>query len=120
VQADGLVLSVPEYAFGIPGAFKNAFDWIVPSFALAGKPVAVLNVSPPRRGLHVQACLRLVLTALAADIIEHSALSVPVMSRQLGADSEVADAAVLERLRRVVRLVAERSQHGREPATRMH
>jgi len=32
--AAGVLLAVPEYAFGIPGAFKNALDWTVGSGSL--------------------------------------------------------------------------------------
>lgn len=28
-QADGLLVSCPEYARGIPGSFKNMLDWLV-------------------------------------------------------------------------------------------
>jgi NAD(P)H-dependent FMN reductase len=31
---------------GLPGAFKNALDWLVSSGELAHKPVLVLNASP--------------------------------------------------------------------------
>lgn len=27
--ADGLIISCPEYAHGIPGSFKNMLDWLV-------------------------------------------------------------------------------------------
>jgi NAD(P)H-dependent FMN reductase len=30
-EASGVLLAVPEYTFGIPGAFKNALDWLVGS-----------------------------------------------------------------------------------------
>src|SRR5260370_22765829 len=43
--ADGFIVSVPEYAHGLPGAFKNALDWVVSSGELAHKPVLVLNAS---------------------------------------------------------------------------
>lgn len=49
--ADGLVLATPEYNNGIPGAFKNAFDWLsrpqgdIPR-VFGGKPVAVIGASP--------------------------------------------------------------------------
>jgi chromate reductase len=43
--ADAVLLAVPEYAFGIPGAFKNALDWTVGSGALHRKPVALLGVA---------------------------------------------------------------------------
>jgi NAD(P)H-dependent FMN reductase len=50
-NADGLLLATPEYNNSIPGAFKNAIDWLSriddeakPVFA--GKPVAVMGASP--------------------------------------------------------------------------
>ena len=66
-----MLLAVPEYAFGIPGAFKNALDWTVGSGSLYRKPVAVLSVAPPGRGVHVREALRLVLKALDADVAHH-------------------------------------------------
>src|SRR4029453_12213491 len=44
--ADGGVISSPEDAHGVPGAPKNALDWIVSSGELGGKPVALLFASP--------------------------------------------------------------------------
>ena len=49
----GVLLAVPEYAFGIPGAFKNALDWTVGSGSLYRKPVTVVDVAPPGRGADV-------------------------------------------------------------------
>ena len=54
--ATGVLLAVPEYAFGIPGAFKNALDWTVGSTCLNRKPVTVLNVAPLGRGEAVRYC----------------------------------------------------------------
>jgi NAD(P)H-dependent FMN reductase len=47
--ADGLVISSPEYAHGVPGSLKNALDWLVASFEFPGKPVMLINASPPGR-----------------------------------------------------------------------
>ena len=66
--AAGVLLAVPEYAFGIPGAFKNALDWTVGIGSLYRKPMGVLNVAPPGRGAQVREALGLVLTALDADV----------------------------------------------------
>ena len=35
-QADGLVISCPEYVHALPGAFKNAVDWLVSRQELVG------------------------------------------------------------------------------------
>ena len=54
-----MLLAVPEYAFGIPGSFKNALDWTVGGGSLYRKPVAVLSVAPPGRGEQVRQALEL-------------------------------------------------------------
>src|SRR5437660_3669370 len=45
-DADGILISSPEYAHGVPGSLKNMLDWLVSDGALAGKPVALINASP--------------------------------------------------------------------------
>jgi chromate reductase, NAD(P)H dehydrogenase (quinone) len=59
--ADGVIIVTPEYNFGIPGALKNALDWVsrVPNQPFAGKPVALQSASPgPLGGGRVQYDLR--------------------------------------------------------------
>ena len=105
-QAAGVLLAVPEYAFGIPGAFKNALDWTVGSGSLYRKPLAVIDVAPPGRGLHVQAALARVLTALDADVV---AYSMPVASRDVDPDGELRKPDALDSLRVVARELAARA-----------
>src|SRR5215211_3337248 len=50
-KANGLLLVTPEYNNSIPGAFKNAIDWLTRPPAdirkvFGGKPVAVIGASP--------------------------------------------------------------------------
>jgi len=45
-DADGILISSPEYAHGVPGSLKNMLDWLVSDGALVDKPVAVINASP--------------------------------------------------------------------------
>src|SRR5436305_8550162 len=45
-NADGILISSPEYAHGVPGSLKNALDWLVSDGALVGKAVALINASP--------------------------------------------------------------------------
>jgi chromate reductase, NAD(P)H dehydrogenase (quinone) len=40
-EADGVLIATPEYAHSLPGALKNALDWLVGSGELDGEPVAV-------------------------------------------------------------------------------
>src|SRR5437762_13789313 len=50
-EADGLLLSTPEYNNSIPGVLKNAVDWLSRPVSdiktvFGGKPVAVMGASP--------------------------------------------------------------------------
>ncbi|WP_374309941.1 NADPH-dependent FMN reductase [Dongia sp.] len=75
-QADALLIACPEYARGIPGAFKNALDWLVGSPTFSGKPIALFNAS--QRATEAQAALRLVLQTMALVIVEPASITVPL------------------------------------------
>lgn len=78
--ADGLLVSSPEYARGIPGSLKNAFDWLVSDQDFAGKPTAFFHAS--ERAVASQAALRLVLETMAARIVDTATITVPLLGRQ--------------------------------------
>ena len=73
-DADALFFVTPEYNSSIPGALKNALDWISRPFAtnpLRYKPVAVIGVSAGMFGaVWAQAELRKVLGAIGARVTE--------------------------------------------------
>lgn len=59
--ADALVVVTPEYNYSIPGALKNAIDWLsrLPNQPFAGKPVAIQTASQgPLGGIRCQYHLR--------------------------------------------------------------
>ena len=64
---DGVLISSPEYARGVPGTLKNALDWLVGSFEFPDKFVALINVSP--RATHAQASLTTTLETMSARIV---------------------------------------------------
>jgi chromate reductase len=45
-HADAVLISTPEYAGGMPGALKNALDWLVGSGELYGKRVVIMSAAP--------------------------------------------------------------------------
>jgi NAD(P)H-dependent FMN reductase len=110
-EAEAILVAVPEYAFGIPGAFKNALDWTVGSGSLYRKPVAILSVAPAGRGTRVVEALASVFAALDADAARYA---VPVQPADRGADGEIGDPRIVEALHA---LVAELSARARSTQT---
>ena len=45
-KANGIIISSPEYAHGVPGSLKNALDWLVSSIEFPNKPVLLINTNP--------------------------------------------------------------------------
>jgi chromate reductase, NAD(P)H dehydrogenase (quinone) len=91
-EAHGVIICTPEYAYGIPGALKNALDWIVSSGDLVDKPVVTISASPsPMGGEKAHASLRLTLTALSANLIEGGSLTIPAMRRKMDEFGNVTD-----------------------------
>ncbi|TPN47950.1 MULTISPECIES: NADPH-dependent FMN reductase [unclassified Mesorhizobium] len=54
-RADGVIISCPEYAHGVPGGLKNALDWLVSRDAAVAKPAMLMHASP--RSLCARAAL---------------------------------------------------------------
>ena len=97
--SDGLVFSTPEYAGGLPGAFKNLLDWTVGDDrpgSMYEKPVAWVNVAA-RGAPNAHESLRKVLGYVQATIVEPACLAVPVTSAMVNEEGLVADAAVVRR-----------------------
>ena len=82
-DADGLILSSPEYAAGIPGALKNSLDWLVGDPQFYRKPTAVFSASD--RSLGAQEALRLVLSTMSAEVVEPACITIPLLGRQVSA-----------------------------------
>jgi chromate reductase len=52
-DADAILIATPEYNYGVPGALKNAIDWLSRpprQSALNGKPVAIMGASAGMTG----------------------------------------------------------------------
>ena len=94
--SDALILAVPEYAHGIPGALKNALDWLVASETFAGKPTVLINTSP--RAFHAQASLREILSTMAAQLIPEAFASISLTGKMATAQDILADPVCARRL----------------------
>jgi chromate reductase len=94
--SDALVIAAPEYAHGIPGALKNALDWLVASETFAGKPTALINTSP--RAFHAQASLREILSTMAARLIPEAFVAISLTGKAVTAEDVLAEPICARRL----------------------
>jgi len=96
-DADGILISSPEYAHGVPGVLKNALDWLVSSTIFPGKPVALLGASAI--SVFAPEQLRETLTTMNARFVYEASIAVPVSGAAASAASIVADPELAQLLR---------------------
>lgn len=111
---DGLLICSPEYAHGVPGALKNALDWLVASLEFAETPVALINVSP--HSVHAPAQLREILTTMSARLIEPASITLDLSGpgRSLDAAGIAADPTLSAQLRAALEHFAHAIRAGAE------
>jgi len=92
--ADVVLFSTPEYNHSVPGALKNALDWLSRPLAespLRGKPVAVVGASTGLFGAAwAQAELRKVVAAIGARLVDRE-LPVGLAGDAFGPDGRLTD-----------------------------
>jgi NAD(P)H-dependent FMN reductase len=94
-SSDGLILATPEYAHGMPGALKNALDWLVSATEPIGLPVLLVSASPGGAA-HAHAQFSEVLRTMNLRLVDGGA---HVFSRaRLDPHGEVVDPALLAAL----------------------
>ncbi len=98
-EADAVIFSTPEYAFGVPGVLKNALDWLVFTGELNEKPVAAISASPLYfGGDKALASLLLTLTALGTNMGTNTSLSIANVKNKINEAGAVTDTETLQSL----------------------
>lgn len=109
--ADGLIISSPEYAHGMPGVLKNALDWLVGGFDFINKPVALFNASP--RATYALASLTEVLTIMSGRIVAEASITLPLRELHLDETGIVAHEEIASTIRAVIIAFARAIAHER-------
>jgi chromate reductase, NAD(P)H dehydrogenase (quinone) len=99
-EADGVFICSPEYAFGIPGALKNAIDWTVGSGELVNKPLALITAAS--KGDSAHAAWLKIFSAVSANIPEGGALLIPFIKAKLNEKGEIAEAVTRDAIQSVL------------------
>jgi chromate reductase, NAD(P)H dehydrogenase (quinone) len=103
-ESDGLLISSPEYAHGVPGVLKNALDWLVGGQEFINKPVALLNASP--RATYAQASLTETITVMTGRIVAEASITLPLLGTKLDEAGIVAHPEMSSALREAIEAFA--------------
>ncbi|WP_296744968.1 NADPH-dependent FMN reductase [Mesorhizobium sp.] len=79
-RADGIIVSCPEYAHGVPGGMKNALDWLVSRDAAVGKPAMLVHASP--RSLYARAALAEIMRTMSFAMYEDRVVEIALLGRK--------------------------------------
>jgi chromate reductase, NAD(P)H dehydrogenase (quinone) len=101
---DAVLIASPEYAHGVPGALKNALDWIVGSGELVDKPIAVINTSA--RATHAWSSLVETLSVMSARVVLDASITLALGGSRLDADAIAADPAMSSALKAAIQVLA--------------
>jgi len=85
--SDGVIIVTPEYNYSVPGALKNALDWLsrVAPQPFVGKPVAIQTASPGvLGGVRAQYHLRQILVFLDAKVLNKPEVMVGGVAGKVG------------------------------------
>lgn len=78
-SANGIIVSCPEYAHGVPGGMKNALDWLVSRDAAVGKPAMLVHASA--RSLYARAALAEIMRTMSFAMYE-DALEIALLGKK--------------------------------------
>ena len=104
-RADGVIISSPEYAHGVPGVLKNALDWVVGTGEFVRKPVALLNASP--RATYAQESLKEIISTMDGLIIPSALVTLALLGKGLDEAGIIADVDISRRLQAALIAFAE-------------
>ncbi len=98
--SDGLIISSPEYAHGIPGVLKNALDWLVSGEEFVGKPIALFNASP--RATRAQASLTEIITTMSGRIVPEAGITIALLGKNLSTSGIIADSEMSKEIQAAI------------------
>jgi NAD(P)H-dependent FMN reductase len=103
-EADAILVCAPEYAGGVAGAVKNAFDWLVGSANMYRKPVAVITAGTTG-GEHARRAMAQTLTWQGAYVVAELGISAP--RTKMDGEGRFTDVATIDAITRIAGLLVD-------------
>ncbi len=88
-NADGIIISTPEYIFSIPAGLKNAIEWCVSTTIFTDKPVGLITASAS--GLKGHEELQLIMKTVMAKFNDETTLLIQGIKGKIDRQGEITD-----------------------------
>lgn len=95
-EADGVIISTPEYVFSIPSGLKNAIEWCVATTVFSGKPLGIITASTS--GLKGHEELKMIMHTLMANFTPETTLLIQGVKGKIDAKRGIIDIQTRESL----------------------
>jgi chromate reductase len=109
--ADGLLISTPEYNYGVPGVLKNALDWAsrpAATSSLLHRPVAIMGAAPTNFGsVRAQIQLRQLFLWTDSRVVTKPEVAVFKVQDRIGPDGELSDETTIELIQKLLHALAD-------------
>ena len=99
-ESAGVLISTPEYVFSLPGALKNALEWMVSTTIFTDKPAAFIIAATS--GEKAFESLALILRTIGAKIDDDSMMLVRGARAKLADDDTITDEPTRQEIDRVM------------------
>ena len=88
-EADGIIISTPEYVFSVPSCLKNMIEWCVSTTVFSNKPISVITASSSGEKGHEE--LKLILETIQANLSEETTLLIQGLKGKVDKNGEIID-----------------------------
>jgi chromate reductase len=88
-NADGVIISSPEYVFSIPSGLKNAIEWCVATTIFSDKPLGIITASAAGKKGHEE--LQLIMQTLTAKFTPDTTLLIEGIKGKMNDKGELTD-----------------------------
>jgi chromate reductase, NAD(P)H dehydrogenase (quinone) len=95
-QADGVLISTPEYVFSIPGILKNALEWAVSTIVFDKKPTAIITAASSGYAAHES--IQLILKTIGANFTEYTTILIQSPKSKINKMGEITDSKTAQLL----------------------
>lgn len=99
-EADGVIISTPEYVFSIPSGLKNALEWCVSTLVFANKPIGIITAAAHGEKGHAE--LQLIMQTLQAKFSDDTCLLIQGVKGKIDKEGLIKDLATEEKLKQFV------------------